>query len=212
MKIRLTILFGSIFSLSAFAQKDQQIIAEGNKLYKQKQFDKAAEEYLKVTDKSNENVNAQYNLGNAFYRSNKVEAAEKIFDGVAENSNAKPIKTNAFYNKGVTLSNQKKLEESIEAYKQALRLTPTDIEARENLQKALNELKKDQQQKPDPKDDKKKNNDKKDPKEEPEKNKSSLNKKQAEQMLNALRQEEKAIQKDLQKSKNKGGGVPEKDW
>ncbi len=212
MKIRLTILFGSIFSLSTFAQKDQQIIAEGNKLYKQKQFDKAAEEYLKVTDKSNENVNAQYNLGNAFYRSNKVEAAEKVFDGVAENSNAKPIKTNAFYNKGVTLSNQKKLEESIEAYKQALRLTPTDIEARENLQKALNELKKDQQQKPDPKDDKKKNNDKKDPKEEPEKNKSSLNKKQAEQMLNALRQEEKAIQKDLQKSKNKGGGVPEKDW
>ena len=40
------------------------------------------------------------------------------------------------------LTSQKKLEESIEAYKNALRYNPDDKEARENLQKALLELKK----------------------------------------------------------------------
>ena len=40
------------------------------------------------------------------------------------------------------MSQQKKLEESIDAYKNALRQNPNDKEARENLQKALLELKK----------------------------------------------------------------------
>ena len=61
--------------------------------------------------------------------------------------------------RALRLSHQKKIKESIEAYKQTLRLAPEDTEARENLQKALNELKQQQQQqqKPEPKkDDKKK--------------------------------------------------------
>ena len=40
----------------------------------------------------------------------------------------------------------------------------------------------------------------------------SRHEKQAEQMLNALRQEEKSIQKDLQKNKTKNGNTPDKDW
>ncbi len=31
-------------------------------------------------------------------------------------------------------------------------------------------------------------------------------------MLNALRQEEKSIQKDMQKNKTKNGNTPDKDW
>ena len=52
------------------------------------------------------------------------------------------IKAKSYYNKGAILSSQKKLEESIEAYKNAFRQNPDDKEARENLQKALLELKK----------------------------------------------------------------------
>ncbi len=214
MRSLFTIAFLSVFCICAYAQKEEQFIAEGNKLYKKQQFEKAAQEYQKAAEKNDKNDKARYNMGNALYRLNKVEEAEKTFNSVAEHSAEKPIKTNAYYNKGVTLSQQKKLQESIEAYKQTLRLTPEDTEARENLQKALNELKQQQQQqqKPEPKKDDKKNNDQKDQKEQPQKNKSNLNEKQAERMLNALRQEEKAIQKDLQKNKNRAGGLPEKDW
>ena len=52
------------------------------------------------------------------------------------------------------LSQQKNLEESIEAYKNALRNNPDDKEARENLQKALLELRK---KTPPPKKEKKEN-------------------------------------------------------
>ena len=45
------------------------------------------------------------------------------------------LRSNSYYNKGVVLTKQQKLEESIEAYKNALRQNPDNTEARENLQK-----------------------------------------------------------------------------
>ncbi len=210
----LTVIIISV--VSANAQEDQQLISLGNKLYKQQQFEKAAAEYQKAAELNNKNAKAQYNMGNALYRSNKIEQAEKAFDAAAGNAEKEEVKSSAFYNKGVSLSQQKKLLESIDAYKETLRLIPDDNDARENLQKALNELKKQQDQKQSPKNDEKKKNDqdKQNDKKQDKapQNKSKLNQKQAEQMLNALRQEEKDIQKDLQKNKIKNGNIPEKDW
>jgi Ca-activated chloride channel family protein len=145
------------------------------------------------------------------YKGKKPEAAQKVFDGAAESAKDAPGKSRAVYNKGVTLTRQNKLQESVDAYKQSLRLVPTDEEARQNLQKALNELKKQQQQQKQqqPKQDKKSQNQQK-PNEQPQ-NKSKLNQKQAEQMLSALRQEEKKLQQGIQK-KNNTGGANSKDW
>lgn len=110
------------------------------------------------------------------------------------------------YNKGVTLSTQKKLLESIEAYKESLRLNSADEEARQNLQKALNELKKQPQQ------NQKKQDKQQNPKQpEQQKNNSKLNQKQVEQMLNALRKDEKKLQQDIQK-RNNTGRSDSKDW
>ncbi len=208
----LTIIILLLFSAKSIAQEDQQLISLGNRLYKQQQFEKAAAEYQKAAELNNKNTKAQYNMGNAFFRSNKLDQAEKAFDAAAQNALEDSMKSSAFYNKGVSLSQQKKLQESIGAYKNSLRINPEDEEARENLQKALNELKQQQQQQS-PKNEQKKNEDQKDPKKDkPRQNKSKLNEKQAEQMLNALRQEEKAIQKDLQNNKAKNGSIPQKDW
>jgi tetratricopeptide (TPR) repeat protein len=145
------------------------------------------------------------------YKSKKTEAAEKVYDNAAQNAKEPAGKSRAVYNKGVALTRQSKLQESIDAYKDALRLIPTDEEARQNLQKALNELKKQQQQQP--KDDKKKQDkdkQKQKPNDQPQ-NKSKLNEKQAERMLNSLRQEEKKLQQGMQK-KNNTGGANSKDW
>jgi Ca-activated chloride channel family protein len=50
----------------------------------------------------------------------------KAFTEIAGNSEKGEFKANAYYNKGAVLSRQKKLEESIEAYKNTLRLNPND--------------------------------------------------------------------------------------
>ena len=191
--------------------QDDQLVSKGNELYKKQQFDKAADEYRKAAGLNDKNPQAHYNLGNALYKNKKAEDAEKAYEVAADKSKDAPGKSRALYNKGVALTRQKKLEESINAYKQTLRLNPVDEEARQNLQKALNELKK-QPPQPQPKDDKKQQDKKQDNKQpEPEKNNSKLNKKQVDQMLNALRQDEKKLQQELQKKSNTSGSN-RKDW
>lgn len=198
-------------TLSTRAQNDESLVAKGNELYKKRQFEEAAGEYRKAADLNTKNAKAQYNLGDALYKSGKIEAAQKAFDDAAESSKDETARSKALYNKGVSLSTQKKLLESIEAYKQSLRLNATDEEARQNLQKALNELKKQSQQNQQKQ--KNKNQDKQQNQKQPEqqKNNSKLNQKQVEQMLNALRKDEKKLQQDIQK-RNNTGRSDSKDW
>ena len=96
------------------------------------------------------------------------------------------------------------LEKSIDFYKKALRINPDDSQARENLQKALLELKK--KEPPKKKDDKKKNQDQQQQK-QPQ---SKLSRKEAEQRLKLLEQKEKEVQQRLQKAQS--GGGQKKDW
>ncbi len=206
-KIIFTIL-PLFIAVIAKAQDDQSIVAKGNELYKKQQFEQAAEEYRKAADLNTKNATAQYNLGDALYKSKKTEAAEKAFTDAAGNAKDETAKSKALYNKGVTLSSKKKLLESIEVYKESLRLNSADEEARQNLQRALNELKKQPQQKQQNKKQDKKQNQKQP---EQQKNNSKLNQKQVEQMLNALRKDEKKLQQDIQK-RNNIGRSNSKDW
>lgn len=206
----------SLFSIStANAQKDQTLVAKGNELYKKQAYKQAAEQYKKATDVNAKNGKAQYNLGDALYKAEKPENAEKAFEAAASNIKDETSRSKALYNKGVALSSQKKLLESINAYKESLRLNSTDEQARENLQRAINELKKQSQQQDQQKnqkqDNKKQNKQQNQQEPEQQKNNSKLNQKQVEQLLSSLRKDEKKIQQDLQK-KNNIGKSNSKDW
>src|SRR5438067_11264170 len=85
-------------------------------------------------------------MGNALYKSNKTDDALKAYDNTVQNSKTNTDKQRAYYNGGVVLQSQKKLPECIKAYKNALKLDPTDEEARQNLERALMQLKQQQQQ------------------------------------------------------------------
>jgi tetratricopeptide (TPR) repeat protein len=201
MKRMMIILVYVILSGDISAQQNIDAgIAKGNEAYRKQEFDKAQEFYRKVLEKSPANATASYNLGNALFRDKKAEEAEKLFDLAAENTEDNKAKADAHYNKGVSLTIQKKTAESIQEYKEALRLNPADSLARENLQRALQEQKSQQQNN-------KKNEEKKDNKQQ-----QKLNKQQVMQLLNALQEQEKLLQQKLQKSKVPAPGQPEKDW
>ena len=205
MKLIFIIIFFSITSLSVFSQKEIPELVKGNKSYREQQYEKAAEAYEKVLIKAPGNSIANYNLGNALFRKNNAVEAEKMFDATIDNSDDKRIVSDAWYNKGVALTQQKKLEESIEAYKQTLRLNPADTLARENLVRALREQKKKQQQEQEEKKKKKDVPEKK--KEEPK-----MTKQQVQQLLQALQEQEKKLQQKMQKVKIPSPSQPEKDW
>lgn len=220
MKKTFCIMFISVVSvLMGFAQDDRQLIREGNKLYRSGQYAQAETKYRKALEKNAGNVRASYNLGCALMKQGKTEEADKQFSLVASSSQAdKEFRSKNYYNKGVMYQSKKEYEKAIDAYKNALRLNPSDEHARKNLAFCKRQLQKQQQQQQnqdqknnqnqqDKKDKKDKNDQQKEQqnnqnqqdKQQPEQ-KDEMSKENAEQLLNAAMQEEKATQQRLKKA------------
>ncbi|MBS1669068.1 MAG: tetratricopeptide repeat protein [Bacteroidetes bacterium] len=213
----------SFCAKSLFAQKENVAIRKGNRLYKEQKLDESQKQYQQALQESPDNPAALYNLGNTQFRKNSFEDAVKSYDALLDHTDNNKIKQQGYYNKGVALAKEQKLEESIAAWKDALKLDPNDEDARENLQKALMEQKnkQQQQQKDDKKqkdkkqdknkDQQKKDQDKKDQQQQ-QQPKSRLSKQQVEQLLKALQQKEKDAQDKMNQNKTRSLSQPDKDW
>ncbi|HEY0432518.1 MAG TPA: tetratricopeptide repeat protein [Chitinophagaceae bacterium] len=178
-------------------------INKGNEYYRQQQYDKAAEEYQRALQANPQDRIAKFDLSTALIRQNKQDEAASLLQQLTTVDNKPELREKASYNQGVMASREKKLEESIEDYKAALRLDPTDNEARENLQKALLELKK---KNPPKKQDEKKN------KPQQQQPKPKMSQREAQQQLKLLEQKEKEVQERIQKNNSKTGSSQPKDW
>lgn len=215
----LSILLVSNYS---FAQGTKNSIIKGNEAYKNNDFDKAEGYYGEAQKADEKNTTASYNIGNVYYRKENTEEAVNAYDKTINNSKENTIKQKAFYNKGVAYQKANKLPECILAYKNALLLNPNDEDARQNLERALKEQKKqeDNKDKKDNKDeknnkDKKQNQDKKEQQKkdtEPQPQPSKISKQDAEEKLKSLLEKEKALQDKLHKIKGEGLNRPDKDW
>lgn len=206
-----------IFTVSIAAaqdEKENKYIKEGNEAYRKAEFDKASEAYQQALKKTPKNATANFNNGNALYKSGKKEESVKAYENAISLLEAPVSKGNAYYNKAVVLHNDKKLPECIEAYKQALILDPGNEDARQNLQKALQQQQQQQQKKEDQQQQKKQQDKKQDQdkQKEPKQQQSKLTKKDAEEKLKALMQQEKNLQDKLHKINQASITKPEKDW
>jgi len=189
----------------AFAQKVNNTIKSGNEAYKKGDYKSAEKLYKEALAEDNNNLAAKFNLGNALLKQNNIIEAAQYFAQVTEAAGDDAFKAKAYYNKGLTMVKYQKLPEAIEAFKQSLLLVPDDNDTRENLQKAIEELKKQQQQQQpqqQPKQQKKPDSKKQQPK--------TPNKDVMEQKFDELRDKEKQLQKLLQKKST--ADQPEKDW
>jgi len=194
------LIFTSEFLLAQDLNKN---IEAGNGYYRQQQYDKAEAEYRKVLETASTDKIAKFNLADALIKQNKAEDANKLLQILNAKENENGLRSKVVYNQAVILTQQKKLEESIEAYKETLRLDPGDQEARENLQKALLELKK--------KTPPKKQEEKKKQEQQKQQPKPKISRRDAEQQLKLLEQKEKQVQERLQKNSKTGNAQP-KDW
>jgi Ca-activated chloride channel homolog len=200
------------------AQSTDALIRRGNHFYNKQEYDQSLANYEKALKKSPGNSDAHFNLGDAMYRKSDFEKAAGSYDDVLQSKADENTRQSAYYNKGVAMIRQKKIDEGIDAWKNALRLNPTDSEARDNLVRALMEKKKqDQQQNKKDKPDKKKSDDKqkKDqnkPDNTPKPQQSKLTKQQVEQYLRSLEQREKDVQDKMNQNKTHTLSQPDKDW
>jgi Ca-activated chloride channel family protein len=184
-----------LITASCYSQENDAL-TKGNEYYKQAAFDLAERQYKQAIAEDASNTTAQYNLASALYRQRKFAEATTVFQNMRKGISNKQLTGASHYNEGVIYSKQKDLLKSIDAYKDALRTTPDDKDARENLQKALLELKKQQQDQLAQK---------------KQQQPSRLSQKEAQRRLDQLQQKEKDIQERLQKQGQKGSSMP-KDW
>jgi len=242
----LLILFLIVLAFSSQAQNERKFVRQGNNYYESAmkdsvkldtiQFNKAEIEYRKALEKKPDDPKWNFNLADALYKQKKYEESAEKFKDIADRTSDNIEKSRALHNMGNSMLMNNKLDESIAAYKEALRNNPKDLETKYNLLYAMNmkkkqqeQQKKDQDKNKDQKKDQKKDQDKKDQnkdqKKDQDKNKDQQNKDQqeqqnkiskqnAEQMLQALENSEKKIQekvKKIQALKAQSKNV-EKDW
>ena len=225
-------LFLSLFlvSTATFAQKtERDYLRSGNKLYKDSLFVKSEVDYRKALELDPQSTDASYNLGNALLMQQKANEAMEQFEAASHIEKDKAKLAEIYHNMGVILQSSKQLPQCIEAYKQALRNNPKDDETRYNLALAQKQLKDQQQnqqnqeqnkeEKQEQKQDEKQQN--KDQQEQEKQNQqqnqqqqqqNQLSKENAEQLLNAVMQDEKNVQDKVKKQIQVSGRKLEKDW
>lgn len=240
----LPILLLLLFAASARSQTVRAHVSEGNKAYAKSKYADAEAEYKKALVKDTSSREAQFNLGNAYYKQQRSDEAQRMFSNRISASKDPADKEMAYYNLGNTFFKSNKLEESIGAYKRSLRIDPSDEDARYNYLLAKDRLKKQQDQKNQDKQNKQdknqqnkdqqkqnqnqknkdqqnqdQNNQQQPPQQQQQKpdqtnqqqQKNMMPKQQAERILDALRNNEKEIQKQLRK-KAASRVIVEKDW
>lgn len=207
-----------LFSLAAFSQTDRDFIRRGNRLMRDSIYDKAQVQYQKAIEKDNTNPISHFNLGNALLYQNKAEDAMKEYESAARLEKDKTRLAKIYHNMGVVLQSAKQFDKAVACYRNSLRNDPTNDETRYNYALSLFQLKKNQggqdnqdQQKDDKGQDEKQEKqqeqqkqeqDKKD-EQQPQPQQDQMSRENAEQMLNAAMQDEKATQEKIQKAQQK---------
>jgi Ca-activated chloride channel homolog len=142
----LFLLIGICFSVVLNAQEERKIIRQGNKEYKAQKYTEAEELYRKAIEKKPQSVEANYNTGNFLYKQNKYLDAASKYNALLNSTTDKKEKAYIYHNLGNSYLKANQLKESIDAYKESLKLNPTDRETKFNLAYAQRMVQQQQQQ------------------------------------------------------------------
>jgi tetratricopeptide (TPR) repeat protein len=132
-------------SLSLQAQNDRKVIRQGVKSYEEGDFSEAEVQFRKAEDINHESFEAQFNTGAALYGQEKYEETFKQYETLVDKAENPETMASIWHNMGNSLLESQKYKESIEAYKNSLRLNPGDQDSKYNLAYAKQKLQEQQQ-------------------------------------------------------------------
>ena len=186
-----------------------------------------------------ENFESRFNLGDAIYKQGRYEEALEEFKNSLSLAKTDEQKAQIFHNIGNTFLKSQKLQESIGAYREALKLNPSDLETKYNLSYALKQMQNQQnnqqnqqnqdqqdqnqdqnqdqqdqnqdQENKEQEDKKEQNQDKQQNQQQKPEPKDEISKDEAQRILDALKNNEAELQKKMREQKTKKSNV-EKDW
>lgn len=226
---------------SAVAQKEEKgesmknartFIRKGNASYQNNNFEKAELNYRKAIALNAKSKAANFNLGNTLYNQQKFQESIDFYDKCVEKGEDKLAKARVYHNMGNAYFQANQLTEAIQAYENALKLHPGDLDTKFNLAMAKKQQKnkggggqnnqkqnQDKKDKKDNKDENKGGGGSPKPQEKPEDPKpekldgKSMTKEQAQRLLEALKNQEQNTQNKMEAKKPKPETKKgEKDW
>ena len=226
-------IFGCV---SAFGQKAE--VSKGNRQFKKGEYAKADINYRKALMKDSTMIAATYNLANNLYRQENYDEAAKLLAAKDNDDIASvPFSAQYYFNTGDVACARQDWETAVNAFKDCLRLTPDDIQAKENYIYARNKLMEQQQnqdqnqdqdqdqqqdqnqdQNQDQQQDQNQNQDQQDQGDQQQQQQQpqpdQLSPQQAQQLLQAIREKEKQTQEKVDEKKAQAlkSRQKEKNW
>ncbi|MBR2203064.1 MAG: tetratricopeptide repeat protein [Prevotella sp.] len=222
MRYIVNILILLLIAVGASSQNDRSYIRSGNRDMRggaEGAAGKAETKYRKALTANGANAQAMYNLGCALLAQNKDSMAMEMFEKSVKAEKSAHRKAMAYHNMGVIMQRQQQYGAAMEQYKNALRLAPHSEDSRYNyvLCKRLkkeddnnngggggNNNQQNQDKNKDKNKDKNQNQDKdkQDQKDEQQKQdeQQQMSKENADQLLNAAVQNEKATRERMRKA------------
>ena len=229
----LLVLMGFI---SAYGQNERKVIRDGVRAYENEEFGEAEVQFRKAENINQESYEAEFNTGAALYGQEKYEETVKQYQSLLDQTDDAGKTAQIWHNIGNSLLEAQQYAPSIEAYKNSLRLNPSDEDTRYNLAYAKQKLNEQQQQNQDQEQDKDKDQDQnqdQDQDQQQDQNQDQqqdqgddqqdrqdqqpvpqeISKEDAERMLKAIQQQEKDVKEKVDKKKAAAAKVKtEKDW
>jgi len=203
------------------AQEEFTDVRKGNRQYKSEKYTEAEISYRKGLQKNSQSPEATYNLGNSLFKQEKYAEALEQYQKVLPNEKISKKKlASALHNTGNALLMQQRIPESIEAFKKSLKINPNDDETRYNLalaqyllknQDNQNQQNKQQEQ---PQSENQENKQKKDDSQQQQEDQptEAIPKDKAEQLLEALMQDEDETMEKAKKLPKGAKRTVEKNW
>ncbi|NOR34482.1 MAG: tetratricopeptide repeat protein [Bacteroidales bacterium] len=221
--------------ISAYGQNERKVIRDGVRAYENEEFGEAEVQFRKAENINQESYEAEFNTGAALYGQEKYEETVKQYQSLLDHTDDAGKTARIWHNIGNSLLEAQQYAPSIEAYKNSLRLNPSDEDTRYNLAYAKQKLNEQQQQNQDQEQDK--DQEQQDQEQDKDKDQEQnidqdqdqgddqqdrqdqqpvpqeISKEDAERMLKAIQQQEKDVKEKVDKKKAAAAKVKtEKDW
>ncbi len=140
--LRLSTYIVLFLLLTASAANDGR---KANEAYENGNYEKAEELFLAAIEQEPENARLYFNLGNAQAKQGKVEEAIQSFMEFRAMVESPEEKAMAEYNIGTLLAEGKKWKPAASHFKNALKLNPSESDAKHNYERALAEIDKNEE-------------------------------------------------------------------
>ena len=138
-------LLGTALCFAQGGREERSDVRRGNRDFRKENWPQAEINYKKALVADSTSIAADYNLGNTYYRMENYAEADRYYKAGIDSLAKGKHGADAFHNQGNSLLKQRNWQGAVDAYKNALRRNPDDMETKSNLAYAQKMLENEQQ-------------------------------------------------------------------